>query len=439
MERKRTLTKNANNLKHDSMTWILRHRMKSFLRNSVWFPPLLGMAGAILAHRLVRWADIMLGWKASVEPDGARALLGTLSASMFTFIVFVFSILLLSVQLASAQLTPRIIAVFYRSRVLKFSLTVFVFTFTFTLAVLFRIGDTVNQISLWIAVYSSLACIGIFLYMIDNVGKSLRPISLLNLIGSKGQQVIMDVYPQPLSETNDIAARTLEVKEQTTFRIIESSRTGVVLAFDTTGLLEIARRSSCTIEFIPQVGDFITSGDPLFRVGNCAENIHEQQLQQAVAIGPERTMEQDPAFAFRIIVDIAAKALSPAINDPTTAVLALDQIHRLLRLVAFRQLNSGQACDSNGQLRLIYRTPDWNDFIRLAITEIRHYGKDSIQVVRRLRALLLNLIEAVPPQRIAALQAELEILNRSLEHNFFDPEDRVRAASADSLGVGGSR
>ncbi len=421
------------------MTWILRYRIKSFLRNSVWFPPLVGMVGGILTHRLVRWVDIMLGWKASVEPDGARALLGTLSASMFTFIVFVFSILLLSVQLASAQLTPRIIALFYRSPVLKFSLTVFVFTFTFTLAVLFRIGDTVNQISLWIAVYSSLACIGIFLYMIDNVGKSLRPISLLNLIGSKGQEVIKQVYPKSITESQYSVAKKPIMPEHSTSRIIVSHQTGVVLAFDLTGLVETASRANCQIELIPHVGDFITTGDPMFRVYRGGEIVTDNQLNKAVAVGPERTMEQDPGFAFRIIVDIAAKALSPAVNDPTTAVLALDQIHRLLRLVARKQLETGLAYDDKEQIRLIYRTPDWDDFINLAITEIRHYGKDSIQVVRRLGALLENLIEVVPPQRVASLRAELEILNRGLEKDFRDPEDRVRAASADSLGVGGRR
>jgi uncharacterized membrane protein len=421
------------------MTWLQRYQFRSFFRNSVWFPPLLGMVGAILIHRLVRWVDFILGWKSSVEPDGARALLGTLSASMFTFIVFVFSILLLSVQLASAQLTPRIIAVFYRSRVLKFSLTVFVFTFTFALAVLFRIGDSVNQISLWIAVYSSLACIGIFLYMIDNVGKSLRPISLLNLIGSKGQEVIMVEYPKPITETEDLAANAPVITDRASSHIIMSGSTGVVLAFDLTGVVELATRTNCLIEIVPQVGDFITGGDPLFRLYQCGEIITDHQLHSAVAIGPERTMEQDPGFAFRIIVDIAAKALSPAVNDPTTGVLALDQIHRLLRVLARRQLNTGRVYDGAGQLRLIFRTPDWDDFINLAITEIRHYGKDSIQVIRRLRALLENLIDVVPPQRVASLRKELEILSRGAERDFRDPEDRVRAGSADSLGVGGSR
>jgi uncharacterized membrane protein len=421
------------------MTWLQRYRFRSFLRNSVWLPPLIGMVAAILMHRLVRWIDLSQGFYASVSPDGARALLTALSSSMFTFIVFVFSILLLTVQLASAQLTPRIIAFIYRDPVIKFSLTIFVFTFTFTLAVLSRIEDQAPWISLYMAIYLSVACIGVFLYMIDHVGKSLRPISILNRIGSKGLKVVREVYPRLHQVTDDPKGNTDAVYERASTRTIETRRAGVILAFNMAGLVELAGNAGCIIEFVPQVGDFVSSGDPLFRIYQGGERIVEHQLQQAVAIGPERTMEQDPEFAFRIIVDIAAKALSPAINDPTTAVLALDQLNHLLRTVARRQLDVGREYDGSGQLRLIYRTPDWDDFINLAITEIRHYGKDSIQVVRRLRALLENLIDAVPPQRAEPLRVELEILSRGVDRDFHDPEDRVRAALADSLGVGGRR
>jgi uncharacterized membrane protein len=153
-------------------------------------------------------------------------------------------------------------------------------------------------------------------------------------------------------------------------------------------------------------------------------------LQHAVAIGAERTYEQDPAFAFRIVVDIAAKALSPAINDPTTAVLALDQIHRLLRAVAHRNLETGRVYDGAGKLRLKYRTPDWEDFVLLAITEIRHFGRESLQIVRRMRALLQNLIETVPPQRAVLLRAELETISRGVEVDFRDAEDGVLTHAA---------
>jgi uncharacterized membrane protein len=420
------------------MTWLQRYRVDSFVRSSVWFPAVLGMAAALLLSPLVRRLDLILGWKAAVGPDSARALLAALSSSMLTFIVFVFSILLVAVQLSSAQLTPRIISLVYRQPVLKFSLTFFVFAFTYTLSALSRIDEAVAQVSLWVVVYSSVFCIGLFVYMIDRVGKSLRPVSVLTAVGSTGQEVIREVYPQPLTGTDDTPSNVALQPQGEPSRTVSSRRTGAVLAFDETGLVELARRADCLIELVPQVGDFVTRGEPLFRLYRGGEVIAERQLQESVAIGPERTMEQDPTFAFRIVVDIASKALSPAINDPTTGVLALDQIHRLLRTVAERQLDTGRVNDAAGQLRLAYRTPDWEDFVSLSVTEIRQFGRESIQIVRRLRALLENLIKVVPPQRAALLRAELELLSRGVHSDFRDPEDRARAAAADSLGVGGA-
>src|SRR4029453_930066 len=132
------------------------------------------------------------------------------------------------------------------------------------------------------------------------------------------------------------------------------------------------------IELAPQVGDFVATGDPLFRVFQGGASLPSETLEESVAGGQERTLEQDPTFAFRILVDIASKGLSPAINDPTTAVLALDQIHHLLRSVGVRSLADGRVRDADGKLRLVYRTPDWIDFVKLAVTEIRHFGGTSI-------------------------------------------------------------
>lgn len=418
------------------MTWLQRHQFASFVRDSVWLPPVIGMVIALLVRPVVQDIDSMLGWKSAVGPDGARALLGILVSALLTFIVFVFSILLLIVQIASAQLSPRIIATIYRSRVVRGSLALFVFTFTYALAALSRIENSVPQVSMWLAVYSSIASIAVFLYMIDHVGKALRPVSILSGIGSKGQMVIEDVYPQPLGDAQETRTNVVPAVEGKPSRIMASRRTGVVLALDVDGLVELARRADCLIEFVPHVGEFVNIGDPLFRLHGSAEAIADRELSHAVAIGAERTFEQDPAFAFRIVVDIAAKALSPAINDPTTGVLALDQIHRLLRAVARKRLDTGRAHDGAGKLRLTYRTPDWEDFVALAITEIRQFGRESIQIVRRMRALLQNLIETVPEQRVAPLRKELELISRGVEVDFRDVEDRVRAGSGDSLGVG---
>ena len=150
-------------------------------------------------------------------------------------------------------------------------------------------------------------------------------------------------------------------------------------------------------------------------------------------------MEQDPAFGFRIIVDIASKGLSPAINDPTTAVLAIDQIHHLLRSVGSRHLDEGRLHDTSGALRLVYPTPNWEDFVSLAVTEIRQFGSTSIQVVRRLRAMLENLIEVLPAQRRELLSRELTLLQRSAERSFPDPADQALADVSDSQGMGGKQ
>lgn len=394
------------------------------------------MAVALLLRPLIQSVDASLGWVAEANPDGARAVLGALAASMLTFIVFVFSILLVAVQLASAQLTPRIIAVVYRAPVLKLSLTFFVFTFTFTLGLLGRINDTVPFVALWVAVYSNIVSTILFIFMLDRTGKSLRPVAILTRVGSEGRDVIKEVYPRTVSGAEDRKHHVVLPAGQVA-RTVASPTTGSVLAFDVAGLVALAELNGCLIELVPQVGEFLTEGDALFRVSG-GQLPDDSRLFGHVAFGAERTMQQDPLFSFRIVVDIASKALSPAINDPTTGVLAIDQIHRLLRTVASRQLDSGRIHDAGGQLRLAYRTPDWDDFVSLSVTEIRHFGRESIQIVRRLRAMLEDLIKVVPAHRADLLRAELDLVSRGASRDFRDPEDQLRAASADSLGVGGA-
>jgi uncharacterized membrane protein len=157
-----------------------------------------------------------------------------------------------------------------------------------------------------------------------------------------------------------------------------------------------------------------------------------------VAFGTERTMEQDPMFGFRILVDIALKALSPAINDPTTAVLAIDQIHRLLRVVGQRHLHGEALLDAAGHVRLVLRTPDWEDFVHIACNEIRACGAGSVQVPRRMRAMLENLIRTLPAQRHPALEQQLDLLDRVLPDFYRLPEDLALARIADSQGLGGA-
>ena len=147
--------------------------------------------------------------------------------------------------------------------------------------------------------------------------------------------------------------------------------------------MALAQSADGVIEFVPRVGDFVASGEPLFHLHGSATEIDDRRLRAQVAFGPERTIEQDSTFAFRVIVDVAIKALSKAINDPTTAVLAIDQLHRLLRLVGRRHLHDDALFDTEGRLRLIFPTPGWEDFVHLSFREIQFYGAENFQVARQ--------------------------------------------------------
>jgi len=423
-----------------AVTWLQRYRIRHYVADSVWVFPVLSTVAAIGAVRLLHWIEKDLGWESPVDADTARAVLGTMASSLFTTIVFICSALLVAVQLASAALTPRIIGVVFRDPVTKFSLTLLVFNFTFSLSALVRIKTTVPLLSTHTAAYSCLVCLAIFFYLIDHLGKALRPSGALRAVAWLGRRVIEEVYPRHPAESAESTSReATEVLDAKPTATILNDKDGVILAFDEAGLLALAQHADCVIELVPQVGDHVAVGDPLFRIFRGGANLPAEALCHSVAVGQERTLEQDPTFAFRIMVDIASKALSPAINDPTTAVLALDQIHHLLRKVGERYLDTGNVRDAAGRLRLIYRTPDWKDFVHLAVTEIRHFGGESIQIARRMRAMLENLIQTLPETRAPLLRQELVLLHRSAERFFSEPEDLALAEVSDYQGVGGKQ
>jgi uncharacterized membrane protein len=233
----------------------------------------------------------------------------------------------------------------------------------------------------------------------------------------------------PKSQRHKLAAPDRVVKHQGT--------SGIVLAVNLEELKSAAERSHGVIEFIPQIGDIVDVDEPLFNLYGGAHTVEDNGLRSAVAFGSERTMEQDPTFAFRIVIDIALKALSPAINDPTTAVLAIDQLHRLLRSVGTRLLRTDEILDRTGELRLIVRTPNWDDFVHLAFSEIRAYGANNLQIVRRLRAMIENLKETVPGHRQRELEEQSSLLDQEIERLFRYPQEQMLARIADSQGLGG--
>src|SRR5262245_46049581 len=364
------------------MDWRRRYNLRNSLRASLWVIPLIAIPFAMAATRLAHWLDLRLDWPLlGFGVSGAQALLQTTVTATLSFLVFTFGSLLVALQIASGQLTPRIIATtLLRNNVVRHTVGLFLFTLLFAIGVQNRIDGKVHQLPLFIAALLCLCSFAAFLYLIDHASRLLRPISILTRVSNAGLAVIESVYPD--SSLGPGAPSSQRHKLGPPDRIVaHQGGSGIVLAANIEALRRAAEAAGGVIEIAPQVGDFVAVDEPLFRLYGGSARLEDDILRADVAFGSERTIDQDPTFAFRIVIDIALKALSPAINDPTTAVLAIDQLHRLLRSVGKRNLRTDETTDASGKLRLVFRTPNWDDFVNLAFSEIRACGAHNLQIM----------------------------------------------------------
>jgi uncharacterized membrane protein len=420
--------------------WNRLYRLTSYLKSSLWIVPFVAILLVLAIAPTLRVLDAWLGWRlAGLDIEGAQALFQTVITLTLSFMVFTFGSLLVAIQIAGGQLTPRIIATtLLRDNVVRYSVGLFVFSLVFAVMSLNRLEKNVPELVAVITALLGIACMATFLFLIDYAARLLRPVSIVARVADEGLTVIESVYPERLDETPDIAIETPPPLGAPRRIVCHAGKSEIVLAIDLDTLVAEARQAGGVIEFIPQVGDFVANEEPLFALYDAAAAIDDRKLRASVAFGSERTMEQDPIFAFRILVDIALKALSPAINDPTTAVVAIDQVHRLLRAVGKRRLHAVEVGDETARRRVIFRTPDWVDYVNVAFTEIRACGAGNMQVSRRLRAMLDNLVASLPKQRHAVLEKERNRLDRALEALYTVPEDLALARVPDSQGLGGS-
>jgi uncharacterized membrane protein len=421
------------------MTWRRRYVLKSYFRSSLWIVPFIASLAEMATIRITKGVDDWLNWTPAspFSVTGAQTIFQTISTVTLSFLAFTFASMLVAIQVASAQLTPRIIATtLLRDNVIRFSAGIFIYTLLFAAGAQARMDNQVDHLVLLVAAAFGWISVLAFLLMVDYASRLLRPVTIIWRIGRDGLRVIESVYPN-LSRGESAAESSLDEVDHPARVITHHGTSAIVLAVNVSALVAAAQRADVLIELAPQVGDFVAVGEPLFYLYETANAIDDELLESNVAFGRERTIEQDPTFAFRVIVDIACKALSKAINDPTTAVLAIDQLHRMLRQVGKRELNQERILDAGGKVRLIIRTPDWEDFVNLSCSEIRLYGAENPQIARRTRAMLENLIDTLPPQRHPALRQELALLDHAIERLYSSPEDIALARRADAQGLGG--
>ena len=302
-------------------------------------------------------------------------------------------------------------------------------------------NGNVPEISWVVSAWLLIASLLVFARLVQRLS-DLQITNTLRMIGDRGRAVIRNTFahegrggvrraPQAAASAR-LAPVTLELRHDGPPRTIQH--------IEPEALVSLARSADATIVMEAAIGDTLADGAPILRVHGGAAPIDAAALRRAVSIGRVRTYDQDPKYPLRLLVDIAIKALSPAINDPTTAVQAIDQIEDLLRRLARADLDAGRLADAAGTLRLVVPMPDWDDYLSLALDEIRMFGADSLQVLRRLRALLLGLAEMLgDAPRAASVGRYLRHLDAIIERSPFDAEDRQSARQEDAQGLGLTR
>jgi uncharacterized membrane protein len=419
------------------VSWHARFRLREHLHAALWpIPCAFGLGGlllGIIVWRIDRWE----GWfLLDYDAGAATALISAIAAATLTFLGTAFAVLLVVFQFASTQLTPRALRVSISDPLYRTSLGLFVATFVYSLVILGRATKTfVPQLGLLLAAILVVVSLVAYVVLISHLRIALRPVIVAARVGRLGRQALDRIYPEPFRAPSPGAAAAATEPTRT---LRNPGPPGTLVAFDAAGLIAEARRADALVMLVPAPGDFVRSGAPLFQLFEPTAATSDRHLLRSVVLQRERTMDQDAALAFRILVDVAVKALSPAINDPTSAVMAIDQLHDLLAQLGSRQLDVGHHRDADGRVRLMIDRPTWEDYVSLAVDEIRHFGVEQLQVMRRLRAMFEDLQRVVPDERKAAISRELALLANAVKRTFPDPEDQQRASEPDEQGIGSS-
>ena len=378
------------------------------------------------------------GLASQLSVSAATAIFSSIASGMIALTGIVFSLTFVMVQFSATAYSPRLVLWIARAPVMSHALGVFTATFLYAIAALAGIDRSgsgkVPLVSTWLEVALLLASVGMFIALIQRIGL-LEINRMLVFIGDQGRKVIATTY-SPLKPA--VAAAGMDdfralPRIQT---LTHHGRPCSIQAVDAAALVDLARASGGVIEMVAAVGDTVIESMPLVHVLGTGEVIAERTLRDGIELGEERTFGQDPKYAIRLLVDVGIKALSPAINDPTTAVQALDQIEDLLLRLGQCHLDTGEYRDSDGQVRLVVPVPQWDELLRLALAEIASCGATSVQVMRRMNALVTDLTQAVPEERRPALKHWDGRLKATIARSFTEGEERLEASEDDRQGLG---
>ena len=378
---------------------------------------------------------------AEISAPAAMAIYSAVGSGMLALTGIVFSLAFVMVQFSATAYSPRLVLWISRDPVIWHAIGVFTATFLYAIGAIGWVdrngSGKVPFLSTWIVFALLLASVGMFVALIQRIGL-LQINRMLSFTGEQGRQVIEAMYPR-LDTAVALSQPEEFQKLPVTQTVFHAGRPQALQALDQQALLMLGSESRGVVEVVSSVGDTLVEGTLLHQVWGGRRLVEEDAWKKTFVTGSERTFEQDPKYAIRLLVDIAIRALSPAINDPTTAVQALDQIQDLLLRIGSRRLEIGAVRDSGGTLKLIISHPTWEDFLRLSFDEIRFCGATSVQTMRRMKALVSDLIHALPEERHEALRRHQKRLDSTIARSFADPEEQLEAAVEDRQGLGVTR
>jgi uncharacterized membrane protein len=392
---------------HERLSLLLRSAMYAlrggFLIRPLVIALLLGAAGAILSFAeeyfpaLNAWIPEVL-FPAHQDPQVAQTIFAMIATSIMTVVSIVFAILLMTLTLASTQFSPRILVSFTRDRTTQWTLGIFLGTFTYCMAALPAVRSvprpTVPVATVMTAMLLALMCVGWLIFFINHISRSISVNYIVDRIARETEAVIDDLMPYQRGpqERPEHATPFLQARE----RFIVSRRSGYIRFVDVPYLVECAKSYSVQIALERRVGHFVPAGVPILRVFEAGRVTPEREarLLTAIDIGPVRTMQQDVEFGIIQIVDIALRAISPAVNDPTTAINCIDQLSRVLIYWTNRSPPKSYMHGPPSVLRVVVPWIGFDGLLDTAFEQIRHYSRSDIAVSLRLIRAIDDIVIA---------------------------------------------
>jgi uncharacterized membrane protein len=390
------------------MNLLARRRvLLDYLAGALWVLPTVSvvvflLAGAVLSRVEVDqdspWATLAFQGTA----DDARSLLIVVSSTMITVTGLVFALTIVALQIASGQYSPRLLRNFMRDRGTQLVLSIFVGAFAYSTAGLYTVGVQgsgqeafVPRLAVSGSLALALASVGVLIYFIHHLARSIQIDTIMSQVEREASAVIDEVYPhQPgYQEAEERCPEPPLVAVG-----LPSARSGYIQAVNPDPLVRTAVRHDVVVVVARQVGDHVVAGTPIaWAWGRTAgqpppgAGTLREAVDEAVQVGFERTMVQDVGFGIRRLVDIANKALSPAVNDPYTGVQAVHHLSVLLCSLARLRLGDWIVRDDQGELRVAVPRPKFPDYLRLGTAQIRRFGAAEPAVTRALIVLLRDV------------------------------------------------